>query len=68
MRTVQRPRHYVSSRRLMLVRPFLRYSPSRRAYVLRVVGGRLGPVLRIDRRPAQASPFDGADRRHAGVA
>ncbi len=71
MRTVQRPRRYLGWRRLMLIRPFLRYSPSRRAYVLRFVGGRVGPVLRVDRRPADGRPFDGADgaeRRGARVA
>jgi len=68
MRTVQRPRRYVSRRYLMLMRPFLRYSPSRRAYVLRVIGGQVGPVLRIERRPPEAPPFDGAERRRARVA
>jgi hypothetical protein len=29
--------------------PFFRYSPSRDAYVLRVVGNRIGPVLRARR-------------------
>jgi hypothetical protein len=68
MRTVQRPRRYVSWRRLMLIRPFLRYSPSRRAYVLRGVGRHVGPVLRVDRRPTDAEPFDGVERRRASVA
>lgn len=35
----------VSRGALMLVRPFFRYSTGRSAYVLRVVGNRLGPVL-----------------------
>jgi hypothetical protein len=35
----------------MLMRPILRYSVARDAYVLRVVGRRVGPVLRLDRRP-----------------
>jgi hypothetical protein len=68
MRTVQRPRHYVSARRLTLFRPFLRYSSSRRAFVLRVIGGRVGPVLRVDRRPERGRPFDGVERRQARVA
>jgi hypothetical protein len=63
MRTVQRPRRYVSARRMTVIRPFFRYSASRRAYVLRGVGGHIGPVVRIDRRPAQAQPFDGVERR-----
>ncbi|HEY7932641.1 MAG TPA: hypothetical protein VID48_02345 [Solirubrobacteraceae bacterium] len=35
---------------LVLFRPLLRYSVSRDAYVLRVVGGFLGPVLCVERR------------------
>ncbi len=68
MRTVQRRRRYVSGRTLMVVRPFLRYSPSRRAYVLRGVGRNFGPVLRIDRRPRSAGHWDGVERRRAGIA
>ena len=40
-----------------------RYSPSRRAYVLRGVGRHMGPVLRVDRRPPHSPPFDGVERR-----
>jgi hypothetical protein len=46
---------------MTLLRPFLRYSRSRDAYVLRGIGAKTGPVLRLDRRTGQ--PFDGVDRR-----
>lgn len=45
-----RPRHYLSSGTLTLLRPLFRHSAMRDAYVLRVVGNRWGPVLREDRR------------------
>ncbi|MGO9488184.1 MAG: hypothetical protein ACLQBB_04045 [Solirubrobacteraceae bacterium] len=68
MRTVKRPRRYVSRNWLTIGRPVLRYSKSRDAYVLRLVGRKWGPVLRQNRRGGQA--FDGAERRgsHAKVA
>lgn len=66
MRTVRRPRHYVGRHWLALMRPFLRYSRSRNAYVLRVVGRRTGPVLRADRR--HGGSWDGFDRRRHGRA
>ena len=47
MRTVPRPRHEVSHTLKPLVAVFFRYSGGRDAYVLRVVGGRFGPVLRV---------------------
>jgi hypothetical protein len=61
MRTVKRPRHYVARHWLGLVRPVFRYSESRDAYVLRAVGRKWGPVLRLDRRSSRA--FDGVERR-----
>ena len=64
MPTTRRPRRYVSPFTLALVRPALRYSPSRDAYVLRFVGNRAGPVWRPDRRRTH-SPYDGRDRRQA---
>ncbi len=68
MRT-KRPRRYVAHHWLALARPLLRYSRGRDAYVLRVVGGRFGPVLRPDRRLARRSrAFDGAERRRASAA
>lgn len=65
MRTVPRPRRYISRHLLMLLTPVMRYSSSRDAYVLRGVGGRMGPVVRPDRR--RSRPFDGVERRRAGV-
>jgi hypothetical protein len=62
MRTVRRPRRYLAGHWLALIRPVLRYSRSRDAYILRLIGGRRGPVLRQDRRRGKA--FDGVERRH----
>jgi hypothetical protein len=42
-----RPRRAISPTTLALLRPLLRYSGTRQAYVLRVVGRRVGPVLRV---------------------
>jgi hypothetical protein len=64
MRSVRRPRHYVSARTLGLLRAFFRYSYGRDAFVLRGIGGSRGPVLRIERRRRQR-PYDGGDRRRA---
>jgi hypothetical protein len=66
MRTVRRPRHYIARHWLTLLRPVLRYSRSRDAFILRGVGSKTGPVLRADRRTGQ--PFDGVDRRRARTA
>jgi hypothetical protein len=54
MRTVKRPRRYVARHWLTLGRPVLRYSAPRQAYVLRVVGRKWGPVLKVDRRHGHA--------------
>ena len=67
MHTVQRPRHYVSSVTLTAMRPVLRYSSIRDAFVLRGVGSHRGPVLRRERRSAGA-PYDGPERRHRSTA
>ena len=53
MRTVKRPRRYLSRHWFTLMRPFTRYSKTRDAYVLRLVGGKMGPVVRADRRRQQ---------------
>ena len=45
-----RPRRYIRSGALTLLRPLFRHSATRDAYVLRVIGNRWGPVLREDRR------------------
>jgi hypothetical protein len=67
MRTMKRPRKYVAKHWLTLMRPVLRYSRSRDAYVLRGLGHRIGPVLRVDRRrdglTGRSNPFNGVDRR-----
>ncbi len=65
MRTVPRPRHYVSSRRLAICRPLLAFDDWRGAYVLRGLGKRVGPVLREDRRRDHGMRTDGPDRRGA---
>jgi hypothetical protein len=44
------------------MRPVLRYSTTRDAFVLRVVGGHRGPVLRRERRTGNAQ-YDGPERR-----
>jgi hypothetical protein len=53
---------------LLLWRPLLRYSATRDAYVLRLVGRKTGPVLRANRRRRRQPPFTGADRRGVGAA
>jgi hypothetical protein len=58
----QRPRHYVSRTTLALARPLFRYSLSRDAYVLRLIGNTRGPVLRRERRTRQAE-HAGSERR-----
>lgn len=63
MRTVKRHRRYLASHWLTLLRPIVRYSRSRDAYILRAVGGRVGPVLREDRRHG-APRLEGPERRH----
>lgn len=62
MRSVPRPRRYIAPYWLMLLRPLFRYSTTRDAFVLRMIGNSTGPVLRPDRR-RRAQPFDGIDRR-----
>ena len=69
LRTVKRPRRYVAKHWLVLFAPLFGYNYSRDAYVLRVVGRYLGPVLRPDRRTGRARPVEGADRRrHTSLA
>lgn len=62
----QRPRHYVSRATLLLVRPLFRYSLSRDAYVLRVIGNSHGPVLRRERRHLKRD-YAGPERRRLAV-
>ncbi len=63
MRTVRRPRRYIDRQWLILLRPALRYSRTRDAYVLRGVGHARGPVLRVDRRDPAERGFQGIERR-----
>jgi hypothetical protein len=63
LRTVKRPRRYVAKHWLVLLAPFFGYNHSRDAYVLRVVGRDVGPVLRPNRRTRRQRPVEGADRR-----
>jgi len=50
LRTIKRPRKYVARYWLALLRPVFSYNYARNAYLLRFVGRRWGPVLRVDRR------------------
>jgi hypothetical protein len=59
-----RPRRYLARPWLVLLRPLLRYSKFRDAWVLKGVGNSVGPVLRVERRSRQLS-FSGRDRRHS---
>jgi hypothetical protein len=68
MRTQQRPRRYVARHWLVLLKPLLRHSATRDAFVLRGVGNSVGPVLRVDRRRRHVSSYEGAERRRVGVA
>jgi hypothetical protein len=63
MRVVKRPRRYIDRRLLMALKPVLRYSAVRDAYVLRLVGSELGPVLRENRRTRNRRYFEGPERR-----
>ena len=64
MRHQARPRHYLPPAVLAVLRSLFRYSEGRDAYVLRLVGHRAGPVLKIDRRRRQRA-IAGPDRRRA---
>jgi hypothetical protein len=67
MRNVRRQRHYVGRHWLVMMKPVLRYSHTREAFVLRGVGSSVGPVLRLDRRRATRT-VEGTERRAAPVA
>jgi hypothetical protein len=66
-RTEPRPRRYVARQWLSLLKPLFRYSYPRDAFVLRVVGRHVGPVLRPDRR-REPRPVEGVNRRKPSVA
>jgi hypothetical protein len=67
MRSTGRRRRYVARPLLMMLRPLLRYSATRDAYVLRVVGSSAGPVLRVDRRRSRRGAYAGVERRGVGA-
>lgn len=48
MRAAQRPRRPIGKTKLALMTPLLRYSQSRDAYILRLIGKYAGPVYRPD--------------------
>ncbi|HKP89771.1 MAG TPA: hypothetical protein VJT75_07310 [Thermoleophilaceae bacterium] len=66
MRTARRPRHEVNGRTLRALSPLFRYSESRDAWVLRLVGRHLGPAFVVADKPRNAGakatkgPFLGA--------
>jgi hypothetical protein len=63
MRTVRRPRRYVNSQLLTLLAPVFSYDNRRDAYLMRGIGERVGPVLRVDRRVRHEPPLGGIDLR-----
>jgi hypothetical protein len=67
-RSTARPRRYIPRALLFLLRPLLRYSSTREAYVLRLLGGSLGPVLRPARRDRPEPAVEGVERRSARIA
>jgi hypothetical protein len=69
MRSTSRPRRYVARHWLLILRPVLRYSATRDAFVLRAFGSSVGPVLRPDRRRrGRRQQFDGVERRRTQAA
>lgn len=68
MRSASRPRRYVARHWLLIMRPVLRFSATRDAFVLRAVGNSAGPVLRPDRRRRRRISFEGVDRRRSQTA
>lgn len=56
MRTEHRARRQLSTPTFMLMRPVMRYSYTRDAYVLRGVGNRWGPVVKRPERAASEAP------------
>jgi hypothetical protein len=50
------------------MRPLVRHSPGRQAYVLRLVGNNVGPVLRRDNRRGEPLQLDaGSERRQPSL-
>jgi hypothetical protein len=52
MRTTPRPRRTIRRSQQFWIRPLFRYSYTREAFVLRVVGRHIGPVLQIADEPS----------------
>ena len=63
MRAVKRPRRYLAPTLLVALSPVFEYNHPRDAYVLRMVGRHVGPVLCQNRRVKRGQPSDGVDRR-----
>jgi hypothetical protein len=68
MRTQPRPRHYLPAHWLAVLRPVLRYSANRDAYLLRGIGDRMGPVFRLERRGRGRPSYGGEERRQMSAA
>jgi hypothetical protein len=60
-RTTPRPRRQVNPALIRGLAPVVRYSAGRQAYVLRGVGGRLGPVLVPKHPPREGEYAEPAD-------
>ena len=54
--TSMRPRRYVRPWVIAVATPLFRYSTSRDAYILRGVGQKRGPVLKLGEPPADVAP------------
>jgi hypothetical protein len=69
MRKEVRSRHYIARHWLLLLRPLLRFSLTRDAFVLRGIGNFVGPVLRPNRRRRRRRrEYNGVERRSAQTA
>lgn len=69
MRKEVRSRRYIARHWLLLLRPLLRFSLTRDAFVLRAIGNFAGPVIRPDRRRRlRRQAYDGVERRSTQVA
>lgn len=58
MRTTPRPRRHLHPVALALLRPLLRYSYTREAFVLRAVGNHRGPVFVRAEGPGEGASED----------
>jgi hypothetical protein len=62
VRTVERKRHHVRPLLITLLKPVMRYSYSRDAYVLRAIGQEHGPVLKARTAATARQPQDSGPR------